>query len=156
MHLGRGFPGDHVLVSVVIGPAQEEDPSDLNVLGLHRRHSQLQSALAVTRDTRMRPHPEDHTKSGLAPRVVIKPRQRLPTAENFGRWHPRYRRHRRRRPGIGLEVHIDVVQGPFGTTAPLSAQAVFAILVESAVLWVDEVGTATVRDRTYPAARTCE
>lgn len=37
----------------------------------------------------MRLHPEDHTKSGLAPGVVIKPRQRLATAENFGRWHPR-------------------------------------------------------------------
>ncbi|CAG7638027.1 hypothetical protein SIM91_05520 [Rhodococcus opacus] len=53
-------------------------------------------------------------------------------------------------------MHIDGVQGPFGTTAPLSAQAVFAILVGSSVLWVDEVGKASVRDRTHPAARTCK
>ncbi|MCZ4588163.1 hypothetical protein O4328_31545 [Rhodococcus opacus] len=53
-------------------------------------------------------------------------------------------------------MHLDVVQGPFGTTAPLSAQAVFAILVGSSVLWVDEVGKASVRARTHPAVRTCE
>ena len=35
----------------------------------------------------------------------------------------------------------------------LSAQAVFAIVARFSVLWIDEVGMASVRDRTHPAAR---
>ncbi|AWK75996.1 hypothetical protein CBI38_30820 (plasmid) [Rhodococcus oxybenzonivorans] len=48
------------------GPERSERP------GLHHRHSQPQPAPAVTRDAPMRLHPEDQSKSGLAPRVVIK------------------------------------------------------------------------------------
>ena len=53
-------------------------------------------------------------------------------------------------------MHLDVVQGPFGTTGPLSAQAVFALLVGSSALGVDEIGKAFVRARTHPAAGTCK
>lgn len=71
----------------------------------------------------MRLHPEDQTKSGLAPVVVINPRQRLATAEHFGRRHldivaigevPGYR----------LMVHLDVVQGPSTPRAAFRAGGV--------------------------------
>jgi hypothetical protein len=101
----------------------------------------------------MRLHPEDQTKSGLAPEVVIKPRQRLATAESDA--------------GALDIVAVDQVAGdrprgaprriaePFRHPGATLRAGVFAMLVQSSAPWVDGVGKAFVRARTHPVEETC-
>lgn len=156
MHLGREHSGDHTLVPVAIGPADERRTRAIRTSW---SPSPPLTAAACTGGHTGRPHA---AASG-------RPIQERTGAEGsdqtvVGDWPPP------KTSGAGtldivaiddvardrLIVHLDVVQGPFDTTAPLSAQAVFAILVGSAVPWVDEVGQASARAHTHPAARTCE